>query len=224
MSATAITIKPNNHRIYQCPQDKKIELLKKIIEQNSSEDILVVCSSEVDSLKEKLSEQNIKVVEDREVVKDKTITSDFLISYDMPIEAIVYVERLGRARQKAIMLLDESEQKALHSIEMLLGRAIKQEKIEGFEYPQKAKPLAKRTVIKKLSAQEIKEVAKKRYESSTREKPTYDKENSDKDESRKPKRDFRDKPKKDDKYAKKRPAPKVTGKKISIKARKVKED
>ena len=224
MSASRVTIKPNNHRIYQAPHAKKVELLKKIIEQNSSEDILVVCSSEVDSLKEKLSDENITIVEDRELVKDKTITSDFLISYDMPIEAIVYVERLGRAKEKAVMLLDESEQKALHSIEMLLGRAIKQEVIEGFEYPQKAKPLTKNPARKKLTKEEIQEIAKKRYENSTRPREDFDAEKSDNEESRKPKRDFRDKPKKDDKYAKKRPAPKVTGKKISIKARKVKED
>ncbi|MDQ7067831.1 MAG: hypothetical protein Q9M40_07565 [Sulfurimonas sp.] len=32
------------------------------------------------------------------------------------------------------MLLNESEQKLLHSIETLLGRAIKQEALEGFMY------------------------------------------------------------------------------------------
>jgi len=223
MSATTISIKPNNHRIYQSPQAKKIELLNKIIEENSNEDIAVVCSVNAKELQEKLQNQAIKVIEDRELVQDKEFTCDFLISYDMPIEAIVYVERVGRAKERAIMLLDESEQKALHGIEMLLGRAIKQESLEGFEYPQKAKPLSKEFGRKKLSKEEIQEIAKKRYEKSTQEQPKFDKEESERGNGKKPKRDFKKDDKKDDKWEKKKKAPRTTGKKISIKARKPKD-
>jgi len=222
MPAATISIKPTNHRIYQCPQDKKQELLEKIIEENSSTDIIIACSSQVPELQAKFDSQNIRVIEDRDLVKDKELTCDFLINYDMPIEAIVYIVRVSKATNKAVMLLDESEQKALHGIEMLLGRAIKQETIEGFEYPQKV--VSDKPVRKKLSKDEIKEVAKKRYEKSTQEQPKFDKEKSDRVESKKPKRDFKSEGKKDDKWAKKKPAPKTTGKKISIKARKVKED
>ncbi|WP_457749579.1 hypothetical protein [Sulfurimonas sp.] len=244
MPADTISIKANNHRIYQCPNDKKIELLNKIIEENKNEDILIVCASEPTALKEELQNKSIKVIEDRELVKDKNLKCDFLISYDMPIKAIVYMARVSKAMKKAVMLLDESEQKALHSIEMLLGRAIKQDKIEGFEYAPKESKKPLETGKKRLSKDEIKEVAKKRYESSTQEKP----------KSGKPKRDFRQDDKKDDKWAKKKKAPnkflgkdengkaifsgksgernhrhdgkpreKLTGKKISIKARKPKE-
>jgi hypothetical protein len=224
MSVETIIVKPNNHRIYQCPNDKKEKLLNKIIEESHDEDILVVCSKSPEDLKSKLKNQNIRVIEDRELVKDKDLKCSFLISYDMPIEAIVYIARVSKALNKAVMLLDESEQKALHSIEMLLGRAIKQEKIEGFEYPQKAAPLTKYPARKKLSKDEIKEVAKKRYESSTREEPKFDPEKVERSDAKKPKRDFKGDGKKDDKWAKKRKAPRVTGKKISIKARKPKED
>lgn len=244
MPADTISIKPNNHRIYQCPNDKKLELLNQIIDQNKNEDILVVCSIEPDILKEKLQNQNIKVIEDRDLVKDKDLKCDFLISYDMPIKAIVYMARVSKALKKAVMLLDESEQKTLHSIEALLGRAIKQEIIEGFEYPQKESKNSDEFARKKLSKDEIREVAKKRYESSTQEKPKFDK----------PKRDFKSDDKKVDKWAKKKKAPnkflgkdengkakfsgksgernhrhdgtpreKLTGKKISIKARKPKD-
>ena len=41
MSTNSITIKPNNHRIFQCPNDKKIELLNDIIAQDKKLDILV---------------------------------------------------------------------------------------------------------------------------------------------------------------------------------------
>jgi hypothetical protein len=36
MSADAITIKPNNHRVHPCPNEKKIELISQLISQNSS--------------------------------------------------------------------------------------------------------------------------------------------------------------------------------------------
>ena len=224
MPASKITIKPNNHRIYQTPKAKKIELLNKLIADSSSEDILVVCSKEVQELQTQLTNQSIKVVEDRELVKDKELTCDFLISYDMPIEAIVYVERVGRAKEKAVMLLDEQEQRLLYKIEMLLGRAIKQEKVEGFEYPQKVKRESDRPVRKKLTKEEIQAIAKKRFEKSTQEKPKFDKEKSDRDDARKPKKEFKKEGKKDDKWAKKKPVVKTTGKKIAIKARKAKED
>ena len=252
MPADTISIKPNNHRIYQCPNDKKIELLNKIIQENQNDDILIVCSNEPEALKGKLQNQDIKVIQDRELVKDKELKCDFLISYDMPIKAIVYMARVSKATKKAVMLLDESEQNALHAIETLLGRVIKQEIQEGFAYPIKEKPVE--PTRKKLSKDEIREVAKKRYENSTQDKPKFDT----------PKRDFkkddRKSDNKDDKWAKKKKAPNkflgkdekgkaifsgksgernhrydgtprdkydapnVTGKRINIKARKPKED
>ena len=220
----AITIKPTNHKIYECPKEKKVELLKKILEENSSKDIVVVCSTEAESLQEKFSDKEIKIVEDRELVKDRELMCDFLISYDMPIEAIVYVERVGRAKERAVMLLDEEEQKVLYKIEMLLGRAIKQEKIEGFTYPQRVKKSSEKPLRKKLTKEEVQAIAKKRYEKSTQDQPKFDKENSGRDDIKKPKKEFKKEGKKDEKWAKKKPAVKTTGKKISIKARKTKED
>ncbi|WP_434656875.1 hypothetical protein [Sulfurimonas sp. NW9] len=244
MPADTIAIKPNNHRIYPCPDDKKTELLNKIIEENKNEDILVVCASNSQALKEELDNKEIPVIEDKELVKNKNLTCGFLISYDMPIKAIVYIARVSKATHKAVMLLDESEQKALHAIENLLGRAIKQETVEGFAYPQKESKDSDEPKRKKLSKDEIREVAKKRYESSTQEKPKFDK----------PKGDFTKDDEKENKWAKKKKAPnkflgkdengkakfsgksgernhrydgkpreKLTGKKISIQARKPKD-
>ena len=215
MPSNTITIKPNNHRIYQCPNEKKIELLNKLLEESSSKDIIVVCSGDAQKIKEVLNNKDITVLEDREFVQNKELQCEFLISYDMPIKDIVYIARVAKATQKAVMLLAESEQKELHSIESLLGRAIKQESLEGFAYKVAEKP--KEPARKKLSKDEIKEVAKKRYEKSTQDEPKYDE---------KPKYDAKpkfDKPKKEFKKEKKR-MPKMTGKKISIKARKSKED
>ena len=249
MSTNAITIKPNNHRIFQCPNEKKIELLNDIIEQDKKLDILVVTSGDAASIKDKLEDKTIRVIEDRDLVKDKELTCQYLISFDLPIKAIVYMARVSKATQQAIILLDGSEQKELYPIEMLLGRAIKQEVVEGFEYPKKEVQEEPAYKGKKLTKDEITEIAKKRHEDATFIKPAYVKPKFDK-----PKKEG------DDKWAKKKKAPnkflgkddngkaifsgksgdrnhrydgtpkerydapKKIGKKISIKARKPKEE
>ena len=176
MPADSISIKPNNHRVYQCQTNKKLELLNKVILDNANADILVVCSKEPQIIKDALQNKAIKVIEDRELIKEKDLKCEMLISYDLPIKNIVYMARLGKATYKAIIILDEAEQKELYQIEMLLGRAIKQEEIEGFEY-EKIAPKETEPGRKPMSKEQIKEVAKKRYEESTQEpkEKTYDK-------------------------------------------------
>jgi len=176
MSETKIAIKPNNHRIYKCPTDKKIELLNKIISENLHDNLLIVCSKDMQMIKDALTDKSIKVIEDRELIKDKELSCDFLISFDMPIKNIVYMARIAKAKEKAVMLLDESEQAELYQIEMLLGRVIKQESVEGFEY-EKPVPKPERYGKKPLSKEQIKEVAKQRYEAKTQmpQEKTYDK-------------------------------------------------
>ncbi len=260
MSSNNLTIKPNNHRVYQCPFEKKIELLNLLISNNTGKSIVVVTAKDTKIIEEGLENKEIQVVEDKNLIKDKELHADIIIGFEMPIKNIVYMARASKATEKSFMLLDESEQNDLHFIEMLLGRAIKQEITEGFIYPvieQDEKPK-----VKKLSKDEIKEVAKKRYEKSTNIEETVfeKKKNFDK-----PKKDFKKDAKrsersKDDKWAKKKKspnkflgkdengkaifsgksgernhrydgtprdkwdAPKVTGKKINIKARKPKSE
>lgn len=170
MPSNAITIKPNNHRILQCPNEKKNALLNRLIKENSDLDILVVCANDAKELADALEDKDVKVIEDRELIKNKDLKCEFLISYDMPIKAIVYMARVARASQKAVMLLDKSEQKELHSIEALLGRAIRQESLEGFEYTVVKKTVEKEPVRKKLSKKDITEIARKRHEDATVEK------------------------------------------------------
>ena len=213
MSTNNISIKPNNHRIYQCQAEKKIALLNKLIEESSEKDIIVVCSREPQKIEEGLENKDIRVFEDKDFVQNKEIECAFLISYDMPIKDIVYIARVAKATQKAVMLLDESEQKELHAIESLLGRAIKQESVEGFGYAVKEDP--KTPPRKKLSKEEIKEVAKKRYEKSTNPKPKYDEKKSER-----PKKEFTKEKPKDKKFSAKKRAPKTTGKVIQVKAKK----
>ncbi|MFK5938187.1 MAG: hypothetical protein QM497_07305 [Sulfurimonas sp.] len=187
MPADATSIKPNNHRIYQCQTNKKLELLNKVISDNANADILVVCSKEPKIIQDALQNKAIKVIEDRQLIKEKELKCEMLISYDLPIKNIVYMARFAKATDKAIILLDEDEQKELYQIEMLLGRAIKQETIEGFEY-EKVAPKEILSGRKPMTKEQIKEVAKKRYEEKTQEpqEKTYDK----------PKKDYGDEDKK----------------------------
>ena len=239
MSENKITIKAGNHRIYQCQNDKKIALVNKLIEENKNLDTVVVCSTDVDTLKESISAQNVRVVEDRELVKDKDLKCEFLISFDMPVKAIVYMARVSRASQKAVMLLNESEQRLVHSIETLLGRAIKQEALEEFMYevaPQKEfDPRAK----KKLTKEQITEIAKQRHEDATKSDKTIEMEKQWAKKKKAPNKYLGDDENGKARFSgktgdrnhrfdgtprKKYDAPKAGGKRISIKARKPKED
>ena len=212
MPADSISIKPNNHRVYQCQTNKKIELLNKVIADNANADILVACSKEPQIIKDALQNKTLKVIEDRELVKNKDLKCELLISYDLPIKNIVYMARLGKATHKAILILDESEQKELYQIEMLLGRAIKQEQIEGFEY-EKIAPKETEPGRKPMSKEQIKEVAKKRYEEKTQEpqEKIYDKPKRDYDDKKsynqEGKKNSFNKSDSDDRWAKKKKAP-----------------
>jgi hypothetical protein len=187
MSTSSITIKPNNHRVYQCPADKKVELLNKVIAENEKLEIIVACSKDVEIIKNMLQNQKITVIEDRDLIKNKELSCELLISFDMPIKGIVYMARVAKATQKAIFFIDESEQKGLHDIEMLLGRSIKQDIIDGFEYEVIEKVESDRPAPRKMTKDQIKEEAKKRYDKVTAEP---------KEKSYKPKRDYGDDDKK----------------------------
>jgi len=174
MSSNSITIKANNHRVYQCPNDKKIELVNKIISENEQLDILVACSKDVDVISEMIQSSKVKVIEDRNLVKDKELNCELLISFDMPIKGIVYMARVAKATQRAIFLIDESEQKGLHDIEMLLGRSIKQDIIADFEYVVIEKKESDEKPFRKMTKDQIKEEAKKRYDKVTAEPKEYE--------------------------------------------------
>ncbi|MEA2099339.1 MAG: hypothetical protein U9P72_04330 [Campylobacterota bacterium] len=190
MSAEAITIKPNNHRVHPCPNGKKIELINKLISDNSSLEIIVVASVDVKGIQEALDNKDIKVMGDKEFITSKELTCEMLISFDVPQKAIIYSARVAKVTEKASLLLDKSEQKLLYPIEMLLGRAIKQEVISGFEYEVIEKKEPEYTGRKMTKTQIIDE-AKKRHDKVNDEfrekKPKFDK----------PKRDYKDDKKKD---------------------------
>ncbi|MEA1893081.1 MAG: hypothetical protein U9N33_10295 [Campylobacterota bacterium] len=188
MSSLKPTIKPTNHTIHPCPNDKKLALLKELISQNNSEDIIVVASVDAIGIADSLKELSVKVLDDKTLIKDKELTCSLLISYDLPLKAVIYMARLSHTTLKAIMLVNETEQKLLYPIETLLGRVIKQESVAGFEYDVKEKPAIDPKAPKKLSKEKIKEIAKKNYD--------------EKVDTPKPKREYKKDAKRDDEKAK----------------------
>jgi len=209
MSSTQPTIKPNNHRVHPCPNDKKLSLVNKLISDNRESKIIVVTSIDANSVKEFLQNENsqalenVEVLDDKTLIKDENLTCDLLISLDVPSKAIIYMARLAHTTNRALLLLNESEQNFLYPIETLLGRVIKQDIIEGFAYEVKEKPKTpSRPAPKKMTQSQIKEEAKKRYDEQTGEpKPKKEYKSEDKKEFKK--KDF-NKSDKDDKWAKKK--------------------
>lgn len=214
MQSNKITIKHNKHCIHPCPNDKKIELLKLLISQNENSKIIIVSVEENELLKE-LSSLHVEVMSDKELYNAKQSTCDLLISYDLPMKAIVYISRLASATQSAIILLDSTEQKQLYPIETLLGRVIRQEKIEGFEHEN-----LKLTIAKAKPESEYKFKVEEEKQAQREAKRKRDEERGYSD---KPKKHF-DKDSKKGDSAKKYKAPRAKGKKINIKALKPKED
>jgi len=167
MPSTSITIKPNNHRAYTCPNTKKAELVKELVSQNSEINTVVVCSNNKDSIKESLKGIDVVVMDDKEFIGSKELKCDMLISYNVPDKAIIYMARVAKATLKAVILVDEQEQKKLYPIETLLGRTIKQEILGGFEYEIKESKQTNTGHKRSMSKEQIREVAQKRYKEKT---------------------------------------------------------
>ena len=227
MSENKILIKHNKHRIHPCPNEQKIELLKLIIAENTAKKILIVSCEENEDLQE-LASKKVTVINDKDLYNSKDTNCDLLISYELPKVALVYMSRLGRAKQGAIILLDASEQKELYPIETLIGKVIRIEKIEGFEHGDlkltiaKERPTAEYKFKTDLEKEEAKEKADQ-WKKKDKPQNTY----LGKDE--KGKGIFTGKTgdrnhKFDGTPKNKWDAPKPKGKKIVIKARKSKED
>jgi len=183
-----ISLKHNKHRIHPCPNDKKLSLLNLLIAQNATLDIVVATAEDTQAIKEAITASNVKVLNDKELLKLPELRCKLLISYDLPSTAILYMARVAKATEGTIILLDKDEQKQLYPIETLLGRVIRQEIVAGFEYAVEEK-------IKR--EQKPFDRPKRDGERSERkpfEKPKYDKPKRD---SEKPERKPFDKPKYD---------------------------
>lgn len=215
MSNSQIIIKHNKHRIHPCPNDKKLSLVALLLEQNSTTNIVVVSSVDVEQIKEIAEPKNIVVINDDELAKSPDLMCDLLISYDLP-SADIYMSRLSRAKDGAIILLDINEQKNLYPIETILKRVIRQDILVGYEYePQEKMKIAQKIPQKEKSVYKFDPDAsdKPSYEKKQTEyKKPFDKQKFDKPKWDKPKRDGEsserkpfDKPKRDGENSERKP-------------------
>ncbi|WP_294920098.1 hypothetical protein, partial [Sulfuricurvum sp.] len=131
MSSTPI--KRQNHRIHPCNRPRKNELIHFLIDRNAGKTILIATSNDAGELPALFAGKNITVLSDAELAKTPDLRCEVLISYDLPEKAIVYMSRYARAREYALITLDEEDQKRLYPIELLNGRTITQEVVKGFE-------------------------------------------------------------------------------------------
>ncbi len=203
-----ISLKHNKHRIHPCPNDKKLSLLNLLIAQNGTLDIVVATAEDTQAIKEAITASNVKVLNDKELLKLPELRCKLLISYDLPSTAILYMARVAKATEGAIILLDKDEQKQLYPIETLLGRVIRQEIVAGFEYAVEEKIKREQKPFDRPKREgersERKPFDKPKYDKPKRdgerserkpfEKPKYDKPKRD---SEKPERKPFDKPKYD---------------------------
>lgn len=187
MSISQINIKSNKHKIYQCPKSKKPSLLNYLLEQNKNSSIAVISSNAAN-----LKIEGITLLSDEELATS-TASYELIISYDLPSDAEIYIQRVQKATQSAFILLDIEEQKELYPIETILGRAIKQESIKGFEYEVEKKPFNK---DKKFDDKK-QDTKKKPFTKSSYSKPKQEGEKKPFDKPKNFKKD--DKPKKWDK-------------------------
>ena len=238
MSNPTSTLKRHNHRVHPCKDDKKEELLKLLLEKNSDKKIIVVSSTKTDLSTE---QENVTIVSDEELIANKELTCTMMISYDLPSKASKYMDRIARTDTFALILVNPSEERVIHPIETLIGRTIMQENIEGF-----SEIIEKKQAQPTKKDANTREDRKKEFLSSNEEKPKrdfkdkkpYSKDNRNDKNDRKP---WEKKEKKDNKYlgkdengkaifsgksgdrnhrydgTPKAKAPKLTGRRISIK-------
>lgn len=178
MPTSSITLKHNKHRVHPCPNDKKLSLINLLIAQNNNLKIVVVTANSLDTIKDAIVGDNVVVTDDNGLVEADKLTCELLISYDLPSTGALYMTRLAKATEMALILLDSDEQKDLYPIETLLGRVIKQELVQGFEYE-----------VKEEMKKEQKSFDKPKRDSSNSERKSYDKPKFDKPKYDKPKRD-----------------------------------
>jgi superfamily II DNA/RNA helicase len=130
MSETKIFIKRHNHRVHACPTPKKQDLLKYLSTLHEGKEILIISSANKQTTI--LEEKKLTLCNDTGLKDLETKSFDIIISFDLPTDASDYLERLAFAKEMALLLVDEKEETALYQIELLLGKVITREAIDGF--------------------------------------------------------------------------------------------
>ena len=130
MSKTKISIKRHNHRAHTCQTAQKQDLLKHLTSLHEGKSVLIVSSANKKTTI--IEDKNITLCDDAGLKELEQKSFDILISFDLPSNAADYLERVPFAKEMAVLLVDEKEETALYQIELLLGKVITREAIQGF--------------------------------------------------------------------------------------------
>jgi chemotaxis protein histidine kinase CheA len=140
MHIPPVALKRKNHRLLLCTAARKHDLLAKLIEAHEGKRIAVAVSGDAETL---TVPETVIVLVDETPNDGNAETFDLLISFDLPAAPAQYMARLALAGDTALTLLDEADQAHLLAVETLLGRAIPQERPEGFAPEPPAAPKTK---------------------------------------------------------------------------------
>ncbi len=121
-------LKSHNHFVHPVDRVKKMDLLKHVIESNSSKSILVISALDITTLD--LPYENVTLKSD-DMLKDEKY--DIVISIDISTSVSKYLKRVKHAKDSAILIADEKDQLLIYQIETKLHKAIKREIIKEFE-------------------------------------------------------------------------------------------
>ena len=130
MSETKISIKRHNHRVHTCQTAQKQDLLKHLTTLHEGKSILIISSANKKTTI--IEDKNLTLCDDAGLKNLEQKSFDIVISFDLPTNAADYFERVPFAKEMALLLVDEKEETALYQIELLLGKVISREAIDGF--------------------------------------------------------------------------------------------
>lgn len=157
MAIPSVAFKRQNHRLLLCEDTRKGELLAQLIADNAERKITVVTAGDTAAIS---LPGTVTVLGDDAL--EGAEACDLLISFDLPEVPQRYVDRMALAREAALVLLGEADRPRLMGIEMLLGRAISQERPEGFAPKEAPAPTQRPKRYKKPSARLYEEAAPKK--------------------------------------------------------------
>ena len=167
MSKTAISVKRHNHRIYHCDTERKQELLKHLVDQYKDKSVLII--SDANTTTTDLEDKELTLSDDDGLSQMSKRKWDVLISFDLPSDPKVYINRASHAKIMALVIADEQDQLSLYPIETLLGKTISKETIPGFEPTVVEQPRRVYAYQKPVDPDTVEEVPE------PKEKSTYDK-------------------------------------------------
>jgi len=125
------SVKRHNHKVHVCEASRKQALLKHLTSFYEGKKILVL--SKANTSTTEIKDKNLTLSNDAGLSELKEGSFDVLISFDLPSDAETYMKRLAYTSTIALILVSDKEESQLYPIDMLLGKNLPREAVQGFE-------------------------------------------------------------------------------------------